>query len=181
MLHYTPEQTQGRAPLLLRLGPRRLCGGDPHMIYYTTLHYTILYYNLLLCYIDNFKGDHLGDGRPAFAGIGDVGGMCGWSWGMIRYVCMIKGAMESCTDSSVAKDRLSDAGGPRFESQTGRVTDKSTPSLWRDEHPAIKGLQPPEHHAGHSIRTETNNGNHGTVPCMRQSLRKRECPPTPAR
>ena len=31
---------------------------------------------------------------------------------------------------------------------------KSTPSLWRDMHPAIKGLRPPEHHAGHSIRTK---------------------------
>ena len=30
---------------------------------------------------------------------------------------------------SVAKDRLSDAGGLGFESQTGRVTGKSTPSL----------------------------------------------------
>ena len=37
-------------------------------------------------------------------------------------------------------------------SQTGRVTGKSVPSLWRDERPAIKGLRPPEHHAGHSIR-----------------------------
>ena len=49
---------------------------------------------------------------------------------------------DSCTDSSV-DDRLSDAGGPRFESQTGRVTGKSIPSLWRDRHPAIKGLRPP--------------------------------------
>ena len=45
-----------------------------------------------------------------------------------------------CTDSSVAKDRLSDAGGPRFESQTGQITGKPSP--------AIKGLRPPEHHAG---------------------------------
>ena len=59
----------------------------------------------------------------------------------------------SCTCSSVAKDRLSDAGGPRFDSQTGRVRGKSTPSLWRDKHPVIQGLWPPEHHAGHSIRT----------------------------
>ena len=28
----------------------------------------------------------------------------------------------NCSESSVAKDRLSDARGPRFESQTGRVT-----------------------------------------------------------
>ena len=44
---------------------------------------------------------------------------------------------------SCLKSRLSDAGGLRFESQAGRVTGKSTPSLWRDEHPAIKGLRPP--------------------------------------
>ena len=25
----------------------------------------------------------------------------------------------------------------------------STPSLWGDKHPAIKGLRPPERHAGH--------------------------------
>ena len=36
----------------------------------------------------------------------------------------------------------------------GRVTGKSTASLWRDKHPAIKSLRPPEHHAGHSIRTK---------------------------
>ena len=29
-----------------------------------------------------------------------------------------------------------------------RVTDKSIPSLWRDKHPAIEGLWPPEHHSG---------------------------------
>ena len=54
----------------------------------------------------------------------------------------------SCTDSLVVKDPTSDAGGPRFESHAGRVTGKPTPSLWRDKHPAIKGLRPPEHHAG---------------------------------
>ena len=54
----------------------------------------------------------------------------------------------SCADSSVVKDPISDAGGPRFESHAGRVTGKPTPSLWRDKHPAIKGLRPPEHHAG---------------------------------
>ena len=54
----------------------------------------------------------------------------------------------SCTNSSVAKDRLSDAGGPRFDSQTGPVTGKPIPSLWGDKHPAIKGLWPPEHHVG---------------------------------
>ena len=54
----------------------------------------------------------------------------------------------SCTDGLVVKDPISDAGGPRFESHAGRVTGKPTPSLWRDKHPAIKGLRPPEHHAG---------------------------------
>ena len=53
----------------------------------------------------------------------------------------------NCTDSLVVKDPISDAGGPRFESHAGRVTGKPTPSLWRDKHPAIKGLWPPEHHA----------------------------------
>ena len=48
----------------------------------------------------------------------------------------------------MVKDPISDAGGPRFESHAGRVTGKPTPSLWRDKHPAIKGLRPPEHHAG---------------------------------
>ena len=57
-------------------------------------------------------------------------------------------AIGSCTDSLVVKDPISDAGGPRFESHAGRVTGKPTPSLWRDKHPAIKGLRPPEHHAG---------------------------------
>jgi hypothetical protein len=52
------------------------------------------------------------------------------------------------THSSLAKDQLLHAGGPRFEPQTGRVVGKSIPSLWRDEHPAIKGLRPPEHRAG---------------------------------
>ena len=42
----------------------------------------------------------------------------------------------------------SDAGGLGFEFQTGRVRGKSIASLWRDKHPAIKGLEPPEHHAG---------------------------------
>ena len=56
--------------------------------------------------------------------------------------------------AQLAKDRLSDTGGLGFKSQTGRVTGKSTPSLWRDKRLAIKGLRPPEHHAGHSIRTE---------------------------
>ena len=57
-------------------------------------------------------------------------------------------------NSLVLKDRLSDAGGLGWECQTGRVTATSVPSLWRDKHPAIKDLQPPEHHAGHSIRTK---------------------------
>ena len=50
--------------------------------------------------------------------------------------------------AQLVKGRLSDAGGPRFESQAGRVTGESAPSLWRDRHPAIKGLRPPGHHAG---------------------------------
>ena len=40
------------------------------------------------------------------------------------------------------KGRSSDAGGPRFEPQTGRVTSESTPSLWGDRHPAVKGTWP---------------------------------------
>ena len=60
----------------------------------------------------------------------------------------------SRSDSLASKDRLSDAGCPRFESQTRRVTGKSIPSFWRDRHPAIKGLRPPECHARHPIRTE---------------------------
>ena len=59
-----------------------------------------------------------------------------------------------CTDSSVAKDRLSDAGGPRFESQTGRVTGEPTSSLLGDKRPAMEGIWSPEHHAGHSMRTK---------------------------
>ena len=51
-------------------------------------------------------------------------------------------------------DRLSDARGPRFEFLTVRIRGKSTPSLRRDKHPAIKGFRPPEHFAGHSIRTK---------------------------
>ena len=57
-----------------------------------------------------------------------------------------------------AKDRLSDVGGLEFESQTGRVTGKSPPSLWRDgQHPAIKGPWPPERHAGQFHPDQTNN------------------------
>ena len=40
-------------------------------------------------------------------------------------------------DSLVAKDRLPDA----CSIFTGRVAGKSIPSLWKDRHPAIKGLQ----------------------------------------
>ena len=50
--------------------------------------------------------------------------------------------------AQMAKGRLSDAGGLGFESQTGWATGKSSPRPWRDKHPAIKGLRPPEHHAG---------------------------------
>ena len=58
----------------------------------------------------------------------------------------------------LVKDRLSDAG---FESQAGRVTGKPTPSLWRDKHPAIKGLRPPEHcgrqfHLDHTYSSKSN-------------------------
>ena len=56
--------------------------------------------------------------------------------------------------AQLVKGRLSDAGGLRFESQAGRVTGTSIPSLWRDKHPAIKGLRPPEHHVENSIRTK---------------------------
>ena len=36
---------------------------------------------------------------------------------------------------------------------------KSIPSLWRSKHPASKSLRPPEHHAGHSIRTKRTHSN----------------------
>ena len=62
----------------------------------------------------------------------------------------------SGTDSSVAKDRLSDAGVLRFESHTGRMMGKSIPSLWRDNRPAINGLRPPEHHVGHYKMKQQN-------------------------
>ena len=61
------------------------------------------------------------------------------------------GTTNNVPDSLMAKDRRSDAGGLGSESQTRQVTGKSIPSLWRDKHPGIKGLRPPEHHAGHSI------------------------------
>ena len=75
-------------------------------------------------------------------------------------------ASDSCTHSSVAKVRLSDAGGPRFESQAGWVTGKSTPSPWRDKHPAIKGLRPPEQHAGqlHPDHKKTLSQNNNWLP-----------------
>ena len=66
----------------------------------------------------------------------------------IMIVIVIAGPSFSCTDSLVVKDPISDAGGPRFESHAGRVTGKPAPSLWRDKHPAIKGLRPPESRAG---------------------------------
>ena len=56
----------------------------------------------------------------------------------------------SGSSSSIGRRIGSDAGGLGFEFQTGRSTGKSTPSLWRDMHPAIKGLRPPEHHEGKS-------------------------------
>ena len=48
----------------------------------------------------------------------------------------------------------SDAGRLGFESQTGPFTGEPIPSLRRDKHPAIKGLRPLKHHAGHSVRTK---------------------------
>ena len=59
-------------------------------------------------------------------------------------VIRIRSRVKTVPAASLAKDRLSDAGGLGFESQTGRVTGKSTPSLWRDKH----GLRPPERLAG---------------------------------
>ena len=50
--------------------------------------------------------------------------------------------------AQLVKGRLSDAGGPRFQPQTGQVKGKAIPSLWRDARRAIKGPRPPEHHAG---------------------------------
>ena len=64
------------------------------------------------------------------------------------YMLMIKRSSESGSDSSVGRRIGSDAVGLGFESQTGRVRGKSIISLPRDKHPAIKGLRPPEHHAG---------------------------------
>ena len=55
--------------------------------------------------------------------------------------------------AQLVKGRLSDEGGLRFESQAGRVKGKSIPSLWRDEHPAMKGRRPPEHCTGHFVWT----------------------------
>ena len=43
--------------------------------------------------------------------------------------------------SSVGRGIGSGAGGLGFEPQSGWVTGKSTPSLWRDRHPAINGLR----------------------------------------
>ena len=90
---------------------------------------------------------------------------CGSRW-LVHPVLWLIFVYLNCTDSSVAKDRLSGAGGPRFESQTGWLTGKSIPSLWRDKHLAIKGLQPPELHARQIhpdrkrlLRVKTNNDN----------------------
>jgi len=63
------------------------------------------------------------------------------------------GFFQGAPQASLAKDGFSDAGGLGFESCTGRITGKPIPSLWRDRHPAIKGLRPPEHCAGHSSWT----------------------------
>ena len=74
-------------------------------------------------------------------------------WMYALHACMHVSVLTSGTYSSVRRRVGSDAGGLGFESQTGRGMGKSIPSLWRDKHPAIKGLRPPEHLAGHSIRT----------------------------
>ena len=58
--------------------------------------------------------------------------------------------MEVAPIAQLVKGLLPDAEGPRFDSQTGRVRGKSTLSLWKGKRPAIKGLRPPEHHAGKS-------------------------------
>ena len=57
--------------------------------------------------------------------------------------CTIKQPIRvrSGTYSPAGRRIASDAGGLGFESQTGRVRGKSTPSLWRNKHPAIKGLR----------------------------------------
>ena len=65
--------------------------------------------------------------------------------------------MSSCTCSSVGKVRLSDVGGPRLDSQTGRVRGKSIPSPWRDKHPASKGPRPPEHHVGQLLSDQKDS------------------------
>ena len=64
--------------------------------------------------------------------------------------------------AQLVKGRLLDAGGLRFESQAGRVTGKSIPSLWRETHPAIKGLRPPEHHVGqfHPDQKDSSESKH---------------------
>ena len=74
-------------------------------------------------------------------------------------------------DSCTGKGRLSDAGGLKFESQAGRVTGQSIPSLWRDKHPAIKGLRPPEHHAGKFLpgpnkTTPSQTHNRNNISCI---------------
>ena len=66
----------------------------------------------------------------------------------------------------------------RFESQTWRVTGKSIPNLWRDKHPAIKGLRPPEHHTGHTIRTrKTPPSPHNQINNDDNDDNSNHCPP----
>ena len=62
--------------------------------------------------------------------------------GVVRATAVFHGALSqvSCTDSLVVKDPISDAGGPRFESHTGRVTGKPTPSDSSDSRAVV--LQP---------------------------------------
>ena len=52
------------------------------------------------------------------------------------YTHLGSGIRERRTKEDLALPALEiDAGGSRFETQTGRVRCESTPSLWRDKHP----------------------------------------------
>ena len=77
----------------------------------------------------------------------------------------------------------SDAGGLRFESRTEWVAGRSTPSLWRDKHPAIKG--PPASRAPRRAipsgpqktppsqkQTNANNNNNIHTPAVRAARRR---------
>ena len=77
----------------------------------------------------------------------------------------------SGTYRSVGRRIGSNAGGLGLESQAGRIRGKSTPSLCRHKHPAIKSLWPPEHHAGqfHPDQKDPSESN-----------KNRYCSPPPA-